>query len=107
VFAALPATAGEFTALASYYGGGGRERLNARTASGERFNASAMICAHRSLPFGTRLLVSRGGRSVIVRVSDRGPALKTGRGLDLSRGAASRLGMLGAGVARVHVAIIN
>ncbi|WP_457797652.1 septal ring lytic transglycosylase RlpA family protein [Methylocystis sp. S23] len=90
---------------ASYYGSG--EYLNALTASGERFRASGLTAAHRTLPFGTRLLVSRGGRSVVVRVNDRGPAAWTGRSLDLSRGAASRIGMLGAGVARVSVTVLH
>jgi len=105
---ALPANAGSFTALSSYYGGGSRgEYLNARTASGERFRAGAMICAHRTLAFGTRLLVSRAGHSVVVRVADRGPNIRTGRDLDLSRGAAARLGMIRAGVAQVTVAILD
>jgi len=98
--------AGAFVALASYYGGFG-ERLNAYTASGERFRAGGLTAAHRTLPFGTHLLVSRAGRSVVVRVNDRGPSRWTGRGLDLSRGAAAQLGMLEAGVARVRVAILD
>ena len=106
ILAALPATAGGFTALASYYGGKG-EHLNARTASGGRFRAGAMICAHRTLAFGTKLLVTRGSHSVVVRVADRGPASWTGRSLDLSRGAAARLGMIRAGVAPVHVSILD
>ena len=106
VLAALPVNAGEFTALASYYGGG-HEHLNARTASGERFRPGGMTAAHRTLPFGTRLLVSRGGRSVIVRVNDRGPNIRTGRSLDLSRGAAARLGTIRAGVASVNVSVLD
>lgn len=101
-----PLRADGASVVASWYGGHG-ERLNARTASGERFNAAAMICAHRSLPFGTHLLVSYGGRSVVVRVADRGPAAWTGRSLDLSRAAAARLAMIGAGVARVQVQILR
>ena len=88
--------------VASFYGGG--ERLNARTASGEAFRPGALTAAHRSLPFGTRLHVCYA-RCVTVRVNDRGPAAWTGRALDLSRGAASAIGMTGAGVARVRVAI--
>ena len=94
---------GGFTALASYYGGG--EYLNSRTASGERFRAGGMTCAHRTLPLGTRLLVSYRGRSVVVRINDRGPAAWTGRSLDLARGAAARLGM--PGVAPVRVAVLQ
>jgi rare lipoprotein A len=69
-----------------------------RTASGEWFEPNGMTAASRSLPFGTRLRVRYRGRSVVVRVSDRGPFVR-GRGLDLSRGAARALKM--PGVARV------
>ena len=84
---------------ASYYQHG------SRTASGERFNPSGLTAAHRSLPFGTRLKVTNraNGRSVVVRVNDRGPFIR-GRGLDVSRGAAAALGMIGSGVATLHVA---
>lgn len=87
------------TALASFYGHG--EKLNSHTASGERFNPYGLTAAHRSYPLGTRLLVSYGGRSVVVRVNDRGPAAYTGRSLDLSYGAARALGMGGTG----HVSV--
>ena len=88
--------------VASYYGGG--EKLNAHTSNGERFNPHGLTAAHRSLPFGTRLHVCYRG-CVVVRVTDRGPALWTGRSLDLAKGAARAIGMIGAGVARVRVAI--
>ncbi|WP_051949118.1 septal ring lytic transglycosylase RlpA family protein [Methylosinus sp. PW1] len=91
--------------FASYYGGG--ERLNRHTANGERFNPGALTAAHRSLPFGTKVLVSHGDRSVVVRVNDRGPAAYTGRSIDLSRAAAARLAMLGAGVARVTIQVLR
>lgn len=74
-----------------------------RTATGERYQPDGMTAAHRTLPFGTKLRVSRGKTSVVVRVNDRGPARWTGRVLDLSRGAARSLAMLGAGVAPVCV----
>jgi rare lipoprotein A len=79
--------------------------LHSRTASGERMNPSALTAAHRTLPFGTRLKVTnqRNGKSVVVRINDRGPFVR-GRMLDLSRGAASRIGMIGAGHAAVCVA---
>jgi rare lipoprotein A len=93
------------TMLASYYGGG--ERLNKRTASGAAFQPRALTAAHRTLPFGTKLLVSRGARSVVVTVNDRGPAARTGRSLDVSRGAAIRLAMLEVGVARVNVQVLQ
>ena len=63
-----------------------------------------MTCAHRSLPFGTKLKVSAGGRSVIVTVNDRGPFIR-GRVLDLSKGAAHALGM--GGLARVTAEVVS
>src|SRR5579862_5280512 len=68
------------------------------TASGERFNPDGMTAAHRSFPFGTRLSVinPRNGKSVVVRVNDRGPFVR-GVTLDLSRGAAKAIGLLGTG----------
>ena len=66
------------------------------TANGERFNTYALTAAHRSLPFGTRLRVSYGGRSVIVRINDRGPYV-AGRDLDLSYAAFSQLASPGRG----------
>ena len=71
-----------------------------RTASGQRFNQNAMTAAHRTLPFGTRLKVTHGGRSVVVTVNDRGPFIR-GRVLDLSKGAAHAIGLTGRGVGRV------
>lgn len=87
------------SALASWYGGG--EKLARHTASGEVFQPNGLTAAHRTLPLGTRLVVSSNGHSVTVRVNDRGPAKYTGRSLDLSRGAAKALGMIGKGTARV------
>jgi rare lipoprotein A len=84
------------TCRASYYARG------AVTASGERFRPDGLTAAHRSLPFGTRLRIGLGGRAVMVRVNDRGPFVAS-RCLDLSRGAARALGMLGRGVAMVRV----
>lgn len=72
--------------------------LNSKTASGERMNAAAMTAAHRTLPFGTKVRVtnSRNGRSVVVRINDRGPFVR-GRVIDVSKAAARRLGFVGAG----------
>jgi len=98
---------GGFSAKASWYGGGSHEHLKPWTASGEKFDKWDLTAAHRTLPLGTRLLVSRGKHSVVVRVNDRGPARWTGRSLDLSRGAAGQLGMIGDGVARVRVSRLN
>ncbi len=61
------------------------------TANGEKFNPNALTAAHRFYPFGTKLLVSYKGRSVVVRINDRGPFIK-GRHIDLSRAAARKLG---------------
>ncbi|MDN5929332.1 MAG: septal ring lytic transglycosylase RlpA family protein [Hyphomicrobiales bacterium] len=72
--------------------------LHSKTASGERMNPAAMTAAHRSLPFGTRLRVTnrRNGKVVTVRINDRGPFIR-GRVLDLSRGAARKLGFVRSG----------
>lgn len=83
------AEAHRLSGTATYYGG--TDRLcGRRTASGAVFNCSALTAAHRTLPFGTVLLVQSGGRSVQVTVTDRGPF--TGAFLDLSPAAASTLG---------------
>ena len=81
--------------------------LHSRTASGERMNPSAMTAAHRSLPFGTKVKVTNqnNGRSVVVRINDRGPFVK-GRFLDLSRGAAKQLGFISSGHTSVCMAKI-
>jgi rare lipoprotein A len=81
-----------FSGVASTYG----NESGSKTASGERFNENAMTCAHRSLPFGTKLRVTHGGRSIIVTVNDRGPFVH-GRVLDLSTGAARAIGLSGLG----------
>ena len=74
------------------------------TASGERMNPNELTAAHRSLPFGTRVLVENltNGRSVVVRINDRGPFIG-GRIIDLSKAAAASIGMLGAGTAQVRI----
>ena len=79
------------TCVASHYGYSG-----SRTASGERMNPSAMIAAHRTRSFGSHVTVTsqKSGRSVTVRINDRGPFIK-GRCLDLSTAAARTLGMSG------------
>lgn len=87
--------------LASWYGLGFHGR---RTASGERFNMNALTAAHPWLPFGTRVLVQNpvNGRSVVVRINDRGPHV-AGRIIDLSHAAARALGLLGWGTKSVVV----
>ena len=91
-----------FSGLASFYG----NESGRKTASGQRFSQSAMTCAHRSLPFGTKLRVTHGDRSVIVTVNDRGPFVR-GRVLDLSTGAARAIGLTAAGVGRVTAEVIS
>jgi rare lipoprotein A len=74
------------------------------TASGEKFNPNALTAAHKTLPFGTLLRVTHKGKSVIVRINDRGPFIK-GRHLDLSRAAARKIGC--GGVCTVKVEVIG
>ncbi len=86
---------------ASWYGPGFHGRT---TANGERFNQGAMTAAHKSMRFGTKLRVTNksNGKSVIVRINDRGPYIK-GRFLDLSKGAAGKIGMINSGSGAVCV----
>lgn len=91
------------TCRASFYSHAHHDRL---TASGERFDMNAMTAAHRTLKFGTRVRVSYKGRSVVVRINDRGPFVR-GRCLDLSYGAAKALGIVRAGVATVRVEVLR
>jgi rare lipoprotein A len=90
---------------ASYYG---NSLSGHKTASGERYRPSALTAAHRSLPLGTILRVTRadGTRSVYVRVNDRGPYGSRRRILDLSRAAAEQLGMIRAGVLEVRAEVV-
>ena len=85
------ATSCHTTGMASYYG---MELHGRRTASGQIFNAHGISAAHRSLPFGTQVRVTSlsTGRSVVVRINDRGPFVK-GRIIDLSAGAARAIGL--------------
>ncbi|MEI8179294.1 septal ring lytic transglycosylase RlpA family protein [Aestuariivirga sp.] len=94
----IQAEAAAQTGKASYY------KHGARTASGERFNPNGYTAAHRTLPFGTRVLVTnlKTGKSVIVRVNDRGPFIKS-RIIDVSYGAAKVLGITATGVATVKI----
>jgi rare lipoprotein A len=87
--------------IATYYG---QEFAGRRTASGEKFNPSAMTAAHRTLRFGTRVRVtnSLNGRSIIVRINDRGSFVK-GRAIDLSSGAARAIGMASTADVRIEV----
>lgn len=91
--------------IASWYGPGFHGR---RSASGERYNQNAMTAAHRSLPFGTNVLVTNlnNGRSVVVRINDRGPFIR-GRVIDLSAAAARVLGVMQTGIAPVKVQVLG
>ena len=91
--------------MASWYGG---SLHGGPTASGERFDKNAMTAAHRTLPMNTRVRVTskRNGRTVEVRINDRGPYGK-GRIIDLSEAAAKRLDMIDAGVVPVRVEVIR
>ena len=85
------------TGRAAFYSGG-------RTASGERTGPNGLTAAHRTLPFGTRVRVTnhRNGKTVVVRITDRGPYGR-GRIIDLSRAAAVELDMISAGTAMVSI----
>ncbi|HUG62793.1 MAG TPA: septal ring lytic transglycosylase RlpA family protein [Methylomirabilota bacterium] len=99
---ATPAKAKVQCGKASWYA------LHSRTASGERMNPAGLSAAHRSLPFGTKVKVDnlRNGRSVIVRINDRGPFIRS-RVIDLSKGAAQQLGFINAGVTNVRVSVLD
>lgn len=85
-------------------GGASWYALTSRTASGERMNPSALTAAHKTLPLGSKVKVTnlRNNRSVVVRINDRGPFIK-GRLIDLSKGAAAKLGFISAGHTRVQI----
>ena len=87
--------------VASWYGPGFHGR---KTASGERFNQNAFTAAHRTLPFGTLVRVTHKGRSVTVRINDRGPFIR-GRSIDLSKAAARAIGC--PGVCKVSMVIVG
>lgn len=99
------ARAGIQEGTVSWYGAQFHKRP---TASGELFNANAMTMAHPTLPFGTKVKVTnlRNGRSVVVRVNDRGPFIGH-RIADLSRAAAQTLGMMQRGIAHARIEILG
>jgi len=92
--------------LASWYGGVFNGR---RTASGEVYDMYAMTACHPTLPFGSlvRVVNRRNHRSVVVRITDRGDLVHEGRVIDLSYGAADKLGMTWAGIARVDLEVLS
>jgi rare lipoprotein A len=89
--------------VASYYA---KRFHNRRTASGERLNNRAMTAAHRTLPFGTEVMVRNisNGKSVTVRINDRGPFVK-GRIIDLTRAAFAQIDSLDKGLAKVEIRV--
>ncbi|HAC65401.1 MAG TPA: septal ring lytic transglycosylase RlpA family protein [Cyanothece sp. UBA12306] len=91
--------------MASWYGPGFHGR---RTANGERYNQNGLTAAHKSLPFGTQVRVTNlnNGRSITVRINDRGPYAH-GRIIDLSKGAARTIGLISSGVAPVQIEILG
>lgn len=95
----------EMEGLASWYGGKFQGRL---TANGEIFDTNDLTAAHRTLPFDTEVLVTntRTGHSVVVRINDRGPFVD-GRVIDLSRAAASRIGIVSTGIGPVQLEILS
>jgi len=91
------------TCIASWYGEKYRGRL---TASGSIFNPEELVAAHKTLPFGTRLLVENGPNNVFVTITDRGPFIR-GRELDLSRAAFERLAQKEAGLIQVTYKVLH
>jgi len=91
--------------VASFYG---EDFHGRKTANGEMYDMHAMSAAHRALPFNTRVLVTNldNGKKVEVRINDRGPFIK-GRIIDLSYGAARKIGMVGPGTARVRLEVLE
>ncbi|KPF53059.1 hypothetical protein IP85_19000 [Rhizobium sp. AAP116] len=106
--AALFAFAPSSANAKSSCGGASWYALTSKTASGERMNPTRLTAAHKTLPFGTKLKVTnaRSGKSVVVRINDRGPFIR-GRVLDLSKAAAQNIGMIRSGHAKVCYEIIG
>lgn len=102
VISMIPIASAAECGLASWY------RMGTMTASGEAMNAADLAGAHRTLPFGTRVRVENlaNGKSVVVRINDRGPFIR-GRVIDVTEGAAERLGMIQAGVTDVRVTLVE
>ncbi len=100
--AIAPANAAQSCGRASWYA------LTSKTASGERMDPSKLTAAHPKLRFGTKVEVvnPRNGKSVTVRINDRGPFIK-GRVIDLSKAAAGRIGIIRSGVAKVCYRVVS
>jgi rare lipoprotein A len=112
--AALFALGATFTSVTSSHaagsscGGASWYALSSRTASGERMNAKYLTAAHRNLKFGTKVAVTnkRNGKTVVVRINDRGPFIR-GRVIDLSKAAASHIGMIRSGTASICYRVVS
>ncbi|HEX9905425.1 MAG TPA: septal ring lytic transglycosylase RlpA family protein [Propylenella sp.] len=109
--AALVIAASLFSIATEAYAQSGKASwyaLTSRTASGERCDPGAMTAAHRSLPFGTKVKVENlnNGRSVVLRINDRGPFIK-GRVIDVTKAAAAKLGFLKAGTVPVKLTVLS
>ena len=87
---------------ASYYA---NNLVGRKTASGQRYSHGRLTAAHKFLRFGTKVRVTKGSKSVIVTINDRGPFVR-GRVIDLSKSAASRIGLVQAGVAKVKIEVM-
>lgn len=100
-----PAPALAWEGKVSFYG----SESGHTTANGEHFNPGGQTCAHWTLPFNLRLRVTdlATGRSVVCRLNDRGPHPRLHRSVDLARGAAQRLGIIGRGVIRARIEIVG
>lgn len=107
-FAAGLIFAGAITANAAQTGHASWYKMGKVTANGERFNPKGLTAAHRTLPFGTKVKVKnlRNGKSVVVRINDRGPFIK-GRVIDLAMGAAQKIGLVQTGTAKVSIQVLN
>lgn len=92
-----------YNGKASWYGPGFNGK---KTANGETFDQNGLTAAHKTLPFGTKVRVTYGGQSVIVRINDRGP-YTPGREIDLAKGAADKIGLTGAGVGEVKIEVLG
>jgi rare lipoprotein A len=101
-------SASESQAAGAGCGGASWYALSSKTASGERMNAAHLTAAHRKLKFGTKVQVTnkRNGKSVVVRINDRGPFIR-GRVIDLSKAAASKIGMIRSGTASICYTVVN
>jgi rare lipoprotein A len=95
----------QVTGIASWYG---PDFQGNRTANGEVYDMNGLTAAHRLLPIGTRVKVTNllNQKSVTVRINDRGPAIR-GRLIDISKGAARMIGLLGAGIGPVQLEIVS